>query len=309
MTLKVVFMGSPDFALPVLRALADNYSVVGVITQPDKPAGRGKTLTSPPVKNLADELIIPVIQPRRLREPEAQEQLRLWAPDLIVVAAFGQILRQDVLDLPRLGCVNVHASLLPRWRGAAPIQACILMGDEYSGVSIMKMDAGIDTGAVISQKQILLATNETSGSLSEKLANLGADLLIETLPRYLRGEISPVEQNSEESTYARMLNKEDGELKFDHAVDQLERMVRAFQPWPGAYVFIHGEMLKVHQAVVERDCDLKPGERGSVKGFPTVGANGGALVLEVVQPAGKKAMSGDVYLRGARAWTLQDGDI
>lgn len=309
MTVKVVFMGSPDFALPVLKSLAENYPVVGVITQPDKPAGRGKTLTSPPVKNLADQLNIPVIQPRRMKEAEAKEQLHLWDPDLIVVAAFGQILRQDVLDLPRYGCVNVHASLLPRWRGAAPIQACILAGDATSGVSIMKMDAGIDTGAVISQKQICLAAKETSGSLSEKLANLGANLLIETLPKYLRGEISPVEQNPEDATYARMLNKEDGELRFDLPADHLERMVRAFQPWPGAYLFIQGEMLKVHQAVIESGDGLRPGERGSVRGLPAVGASGGVLVLEVVQPAGKKAMNGDVYLRGARNWLFQDGNL
>src|SRR5690349_383378 len=184
---KVVFMGSPDFSLPTLKALAGTYDVVGVVTQPDRASGRGRELKAPPVKTLALELGIPVMQPERVRLPEAMEQLRAWAPELIVVAAFGQILRKDVLDLPHYGSINVHASLLPRWRGAAPINAAILHGDEETGVTIMKMDVGLDTGPMLAQGLIALTRRDTAGSVFETLSHLGADLLIETLPDYLSG--------------------------------------------------------------------------------------------------------------------------
>src|SRR5512133_3181424 len=186
---SVVFMGSPDFSLPALRALSEAYDVVGVVTQPDRASGRGRELKAPPVKRLALELGIPVIQPEKLRQPGAMEQLRAWNPELIVVAAFGQLLRKDVLDLPRFGCINVHASLLPRWRGAAPINAAILHGDEQTGVTIMVMDVGLDTGPILSKRAIRLAPDETAGSAFEKLSQLGADLLIETLPDYISGKL------------------------------------------------------------------------------------------------------------------------
>ncbi len=204
---KIVFMGSPDFAVPTLHALAAHYEVVGVVTQPDREAGRGRALKSPPIKTLATELGLNVIQPEKLRAPEAMNQLRLWNPELIVVAAFGQILKPDVLVLPLHGCVNVHASLLPRWRGAAPIQAAILAGDSQTGVTIMKMDQGVDTGAIISQRAIKIEDDDTSGSLSGKLSQLGADLLIETLPRYLSGEFQPQSQEEVKANHAPMLKK------------------------------------------------------------------------------------------------------
>src|SRR5512143_960302 len=178
---RIIFMGSPDFSLPTLRALVQSYEVVGVVTQPDRASGRGRALKAPPVKTLALEMKIPFIQPEKLKQPEAMEQLRLWNPDLIVVAAFGQILRKDVLDLPRFGCINVHASLLPRWRGAAPINAAILHGDEETGVTIMKMDVGLDTGPMLAKRSIRLTREDTAGSVFESLARLGADLLLETL--------------------------------------------------------------------------------------------------------------------------------
>ena len=190
-------MGSPDFSLPILHKLANTYTVVGVVTQPDRASGRGRELKPPPVKLLAEELNIPVIQPEKLRQPEAMEQLRLWNPDLIVVAAFGQILKKDVLYLPRFGCINVHASLLPRWRGAAPINAAILHGDEETGVTIMKMDVGLDTGPILTQRPIYLTRDDTAGSVFEKLSHLGASLLIETLPDYLSGKIDPAPQPEE----------------------------------------------------------------------------------------------------------------
>lgn len=302
MSIRVVFMGSPDFALPTLAALEKHYSVVGVITQPDRPAGRGRVLTSPPVKQLAVQLGIAVIQPAKLREPEAQEALKTWAPDLVVVAAFGQILRASVLELPRYGCVNVHASLLPRWRGAAPIQAAILHGDAETGVTIMKMDAGIDTGAILSQRAQSIRPEDTAGSLSSRLAEEGANLLVETLPGYLAGGLTPIAQDETRATYASMLTKEQGELDFSKPAEALERQVRAFQPWPGAYAYFQGEMLKVLRAHVDGSVAV-PSQRSIIQNLPAVGTTSGWLVLDEVQPAGKRPMSGDVFLRGARQWT------
>lgn len=302
MSIRVVFMGSPDFALPTLAALEKHYSVVGVITQPDRPAGRGRVLTSPPVKQLAAQLGIDVIQPAKLREPEAQEALKTWSPDLVVVAAFGQILRASVLELPRYGCVNVHASLLPRWRGAAPIQAAILHGDAETGVTIMKMDAGIDTGAILSQRALSIRPEDTAGSLSSRLAEEGANLLVETLPGYLAGGLTPIAQDETRATYASMLTKEQGELDFSKPAEALERQVRAFQPWPGAYAFFQGEMLKVLRAHVDGSVAV-PSQRSIIQNLPAVGTTSGWLVLDEVQPAGKRPMSGDVFLRGARQWT------
>ena len=247
---RIVFMGSPDFALPGLRALSQNYSVVGVVTQPDRGSGRGRELKMPPVKALALELGLPVMQPEKLKQPEAMEQLRAWAPDLIVVAAFGQILKKDVLFLPRFGCINVHASLLPRWRGAAPINAAILAGDAETGVTIMQMDVGLDTGPMLAKRAIRLTPTDTAGSVFQSLATLGADLLIETLPGYLSGEITPQPQPEEGATYAPMLKKEEGRLDFTHAADELERRVRAFNPWPGAYMEWDNAVLKVQRAHV-----------------------------------------------------------
>jgi methionyl-tRNA formyltransferase len=294
-------MGSPDFALPTLRVLADAYEVVGVVTQPDRASGRGREVKPPPVKLLAQELNLPVIQPEKLRQPQAMEQLRTWHPDLIVVAAFGQILRKDVLDLPRFGCINVHASLLPRWRGAAPINAAILHGDDETGVTIMKMDVGLDTGPILSQRSIRLRQDDTAGSVLKKLSHLGADLLIETLPDYLAGKIQPVPQPEEGATYAPMLKKEEGMLNFTRPAEELERRVRAFNPWPGAFMDFDGTLLKVHRAHVEA------GEAGAEQKLvyqnqPAVGAGDGLLVLDEVQPAGKKSMSGKSFLAGARHW-------
>jgi methionyl-tRNA formyltransferase len=301
---RIVFMGSPAFALPTLRALAEQYQIVGVVTQPDRPAGRGRALTSPPVKRLALELGLPVIQPRRLREPEAMEQIRGWQPDLIVVAAFGQILRPEVLDLPEYGCINVHASLLPRWRGAAPIQAALLHGDAESGVTIMKMDPGVDTGPILSQRAAPILTEDTAETLSARLAELGTALLIETLPPYLSGSLLPRPQPESGATYAPLLKKEDGALDFTQPAEALARKVRAFNPWPGAYTLWNGEMLKIHAAhpAPAGAGTLPPGSTAVVEGRPALAASTGLLVLDEVQPAGKKPMPGEVFLHGARNW-------
>ncbi len=256
----------------------------------------------PPVKTLAQELNLPIMQPEKLKQPDAMEQLTSWSPDLIVVAAFGQILKKDVLELPRFGCINVHASLLPRWRGAAPINAAILHGDEETGVTIMQMDVGLDTGPMLAKRSIRLTPDHTAGSAFEALSTLGADLLIETLPDYLSGKIQPEPQPEEGATYAPMLKKEDGKLDFTHDVNELERRVRAFNPWPGTFMDFDGVNLKVHMTHVEQG-NASAGERLIVENQPAVGARGGILVLDEVQPAGKKSMSGKSFLSGARNWT------
>jgi methionyl-tRNA formyltransferase len=307
METRIVFMGSPQFALPSLQGLADHYRVVGVVTQPDRPAGRGRSLTPPPIKVLAGQLGLPLIQPRRLREPEAMEAIITWEPDLIVVAAFGQILKPEVLDLPPYGCVNVHASLLPRWRGAAPIQAAILNGDKQTGVTIMRMDPGVDTGPILSQRALPIASQDTSASLNERLARLGAELLLETLPDYLRGEITPQPQEDSQATYAPMLKKEDGRLDFSQPAAALARRVRAFNPWPGAFTLWQDQILKIHAAhAVENAAgaaaNLQPGQATVHQDLPAIATGEGLLVLEEVQPAGKRSMPGQVFLRGAPNW-------
>lgn len=301
MPINIIFMGSPDFAQPSLRALAQHYHVVGVVTQPDRASGRGRELKPPPVKTLALELGLPIIQPQKLREPEAMAQLQAWKPDLIVVAAFGQILKKEVLDLPRFGCVNVHASLLPRWRGAAPINAAILAGDEETGVTIMQMDAGLDTGPMLAKRSIRLHPDDTAGSVFQTLSTLGADLLLETLPDYMEGKIIPQPQPEDGATYAPMLKKEDGRLDFSKPADELERRVRAMNPWPGAFMELDGAILKIHRAHVDAG-NASAGRRLVVQNQPAVGAGGGILILDEVQPAGKKPMSGTSFLAGARNW-------
>lgn len=305
MTIRIVFMGSPDFSLPGLSALAKTYQVVGVVTQPDRSSGRGRELKSPPVKMLALELNIPIMQPEKLRTPEAMSQLQAWNPDLIVVAAFGQILKKDVLELPRYGCINVHASLLPRWRGAAPVNAAILAGDEEMGVTIMQMDVGLDTGPMLAKRAIRLKPDDTTGSVLGVLSTLGADLLLETLPQYLSGNLKPVPQPAEGATYAPMLKKEDGLLDFTRPAVELERRVRAMNPWPGAWFEWNGNLLKVAKAsVVSEEIGLESGSRFTVEGRPAVMCADGALALNEVQPSGRKMMSGKAFLSGAREWDM-----
>ena len=249
------------------------------------------------MKLAALELGLPVIQPDKLRGPEAMTQLQAWNPDLMVVAAFGQILRPAVLDLPRFGCVNVHGSLLPRWRGAAPIQSAILAGDEQTGVTILKMDSGVDTGPMLSQRAMTIESDDTAGSLFEKMSVLGAELLMETLPGYLEGLIQPRPQPEEGVTYASMLRKEDGLLDFTRSAEELARRVRAFNPWPGAFFEWQGGLMKVHQAhAVEGQ--VEPGAYLVFQKSPAIGTGDGILVLDIVQSAGKKAMEGKAFLAG-----------
>jgi len=299
---RVVFMGSPAFAVPALETLATHYLLAGVVTQPDRPAGRGGTLKPPAIKAAALRLGIPVIQPEKVRNPEAMTQLRAWVPDLIVVAAFGQILRAEVLDLPKFGCINMHGSLLPRGRGAAPIQAAILAGDKETGITIMKMDPGVDTGPMLSQRAVPIAPDDTAGTLFEKLAPIGAELMLETLPRYLSGELQPQPQPAEGVTYAPMLKKEDGLLDFTRPAAELERRVRAFTPWPGTWFEWNGEPVKVLRARVNAGKSLCAGDRFTIDGYPAMGTGAGTLILEEIQPAGKRPMAGKAFLAGARDW-------
>ncbi len=295
-------MGSPEFAVPVLNALAGRYPVTGVVTQPDRPAGRRRTLVPPPVKEAAQTLGIPVFQPEKLRTPEALAQLQQWKPDLIVVAAYGQILRPEVLNLPPHGCVNVHASLLPRWRGAAPVQAAVLAGDADTGVTIMKMDPGVDTGPILGQRAVPIAPDGTAGTLLRELSSLGAGLLLEILPAYLAGRIEPQPQPAGGETYAPMLKREDELLDFRHPAVALERRIRALNPSPGAFFDWNGAPLKVWRARVEGAQSFSAGSRLRVEGWPAVGTQEGCLVLEEVQPAGRKPMSGKAFLAGTHDW-------
>jgi methionyl-tRNA formyltransferase len=299
---RIIFLGSPDFAIPALNALAAEYPIIAVITQPDRPAGRNGKLRPPPVKTVALDLGLPVIQPEKLRVPSVLEQLRAWSPDLIVVAAFGQILRPELLDLPKYGSINIHGSILPRWRGAAPVQAAILAGDAETGVTIMKMDAGIDTGPLLGSCSIPIAQDETAGTLFDKLAVIGANLLLETLPRYLSGELVPQPQPALGVTHAKMLKKEDGRLDFSQPASSLERRVRAMDPWPGAFFDWKGTPIKLLRARVSGEVSASPGDRVIVRGYPAIRTPQGDLILEEVQPAGKKPMDGKAFLAGARDW-------
>jgi methionyl-tRNA formyltransferase len=300
--MRLVFMGSPEFAVPTLERLAFSYDVVGVVTQPDRPAGRGRPNRPPPVKLVAEKSGIPVLQPTRLREPAAVAQLREWSPEAIIVAAYGQILPPDVLGIPLQGCINVHASLLPRWRGAAPIQAAILHGDAETGVTIMKMDKGLDTGPILSQCSTAIREEDTTGSLSQRLALAGADLLLRTLPDYLAGTLSPQPQPSEGVTHAPALTKAEGTLDPRRPATVLARQVRAFEPWPGAFFEWEGRRLIVREALAVDASPEAVGRISLVQGIPALGTAEGSLLLEIIQPAGRNPTPGEAFVRGARGF-------
>ena len=300
-------MGSPDFAVPALQALAKNWSILGVVTQPDRPAGRGRKLQPPIVKVLAQELQLPIFQPKTLRETAAIDLIRNLAPDVIVVVAFGQILKQDVLAIPPYGCINVHASLLPRWRGAAPIQAAILH-DEITGVTIMQMDEGLDTGPILSQRSVAIQHEMTAGDLSAVLAKMDAELLIDTLPLYFDGAIKPRAQVDAEATQAPRLVKADGELDFNHSAEYLTRQIRAYNPWPGAFFYLKGAQIRVFRAQALLQKQAVHGKRYIIDSQPAWGTRKGMLVLSEVQAAGKKRMSGREFLRGTHNWIEDQED-
>ena len=301
--MKTVFMGTPDFAVPPLHALIEaGYEVAAVVTQPDKPKGRGKTLLPTPVKEEALMHEIPVYQPQRVRKnPEFLETLKEIDPDIIIVAAFGQIIPKEILELPKFGCINIHASLLPKYRGAAPIQQAVIDGEKESGVTIMQMGEGLDTGDMISKIIIPLAQDETGGTLFGKLAQAGAELLIKTLPSIEQGTAEREKQPEESPTpYAAMITKQMGLMNFSKPAEELERLVRGMNPWPSAYTFINGKTLKVWKCKVSGEqTDAIPGTVFLTdKEGIHVACEKGTLILTEVQLEGKKRMDTEAFLRG-----------
>jgi methionyl-tRNA formyltransferase len=299
---RLVFMGTPEFAVPVLEALVGQYQVVAVVTQPDRATGRGRRVKPSPVKKTALAHDLPLLQPPSLRRPEAAAELRELAPDVIVVAAFGQILPPEVLAIPPHGCLNVHASLLPRYRGGSPIAAAILAGEEQTGVTLMLMDEGMDTGPILAQAECKIEPQDTTGTLSVKLAHLGADLLVETLPRWLDGRIAPQPQDDSLATYCRIINKKDGLLDWSLPATALWLRVRAYHPWPGTYTYWQGKLLKILRA---RPVAIGPSgeELGRVISLDdgvAVVTGTEALLLEEIQLAGKKALAVQEFIRGRR---------
>ncbi|MCE5259535.1 MAG: methionyl-tRNA formyltransferase [Chloroflexi bacterium] len=303
---KVVFLGTPEFAVPVLECLYDTHEVVAVITQPDQAAGRGRTrLIQPPVKVWAAAHQLPVIQPPSLRRDVAlYAHLRALAPDVLVLAAYGQILRQNILTLAPGGCIGVHASLLPRWRGAAPIAAAILNGDEITGVTLMHTDTGMDTGAIIAQRSMPIAPDDATPSLTNKLAHCGAALLKDTLPDWLAGKIIPQPQDESQVTWAPPLTRMQGKLDFSLSSSMLERQVRALNPWPGTWTLLDGLLLKVLKAssTVETPLQGEPGTVIMYDGQVGVIAGEGMLLFDQVQPANKRAMTAIEFARGHRGF-------
>ncbi len=297
---RIVFMGTPDFAVPALEALIETQTVVGVVTQPDRPAGRGKQLRPSPVKQTAAAAGIPLYQPKSLRQEAAAEPLREWQPDVIVVAAFGQILRPHVLYLPPHGNLNVHASLLPRWRGASPIQHALLAGDSETGVSLMQMDEGLDTGPVYVQEAIEITGEDTAATLHDRLAELGAQMLRQYLDDILAGRLTAVPQDDSQSTYAPMIQKEAGRIDWSLPATALDRHIRAMTPWPGAFTGWQGETLRVLRAspLQGKLPDGRPGQVVTAGEKILVLCGEGGLALEEVQLAGKRAMAVTDFVRG-----------
>lgn len=307
--MKAVFMGTPDFAVPTLQKMIDmGIEVTAVVTQPDKAKGRGKKVIYSPVKECALAHDLPVYQPVRIRkEPEFIQTLRDMQPDVIVVVAFGQILPKEILDIPRLGCVNVHASLLPKFRGAAPIQWSIIDGEEVTGVTTMLMDAGLDTGDMLLKAEIPMDPKETGGSLHDKLAAVGGELLEKTLIGLEAGTIVPEKQDdSQAGEYARMLDKELGHIDFNQPAVVIERLIRGLNPWPSAYTYIDGKALKIWEAeVLDRNYGCEYGEVAEVTRNCLIIQTGvGALSVKSVQLQGKKRMDIAAFLNG---YTIEKG--
>ncbi len=300
--MRLVFMGSPQFAVPPLEhLLASKYRVAAVYTQPDRPAGRGRGLTASPLKQLAQVRGLTVVQPASFKAAGVIEQLKALAPDVIVVAAFGQILPRAVLELPKLGCLNIHPSLLPRYRGASPVASAILAGDDFSGVTIMLMDQGLDTGPLLARAQIPVSFRDSTGSLTAKLAWLGAGLLGEVLVGWERGELTPRPQDEAGASYSGPITKEEGEIDWRLPAVDIWRRVRAFNPWPGCYSRWRGKTLKIIEAVLLEEPAARAGEVVALSsaGFG-VGTGDGVLGILKVQMEGKRAMSAGEFLRGQR---------
>lgn len=301
--MKVIFMGTPDFSVGTLEALVEaGHEVVLVVTQPDKPKGRGKEMQFTPVKECALKYNIPVLQPRRLREPECVEKLRKYEADIMVVVAFGQILPKEILEMTPYGCVNVHASLLPKYRGAAPIQWSIIDGEAVTGVTTQQMNEGIDTGDILMKAEISMGEKETGGSLHDKLAEAGAKLCVETLEGLQKGEITPIPQGESPTPYAKMLDKQLGNIDWTKSAVEIERLIRGLSPWPSAYTNWNDKVMKIWDAKVSTDCASSEQVPGTIinvdKQSFAVQTGEGILEIRELQIPGKKRMEADAFLRG-----------
>lgn len=302
--MKIIYMGTPDFAVAPLEAiLKAGHEVTAVVTQPDRQKGRGREIQYSPVKECALSYGIPVLQPLKIKEEDAVEELRKYPADIFVVAAFGQLLSEEILNMPRLGCINIHASLLPAYRGAAPIQWCVINGEEKTGVTIMQMAKGMDTGDILLQKEVVLDEKETGGSLFDRLMETGAELIVEVLPKIEAGELTPVVQKEELATYAGKITKDMGNIDFAKSAVTIERLIRGLNPWPSAFTHYKGKILKIWEADVVSECaNAENPVPGTViamdKESFTLATGEGALRIRSLQPEGKKRMSCAEFMRG-----------
>lgn len=302
--MKIIYMGTPDFAVAPLEAiLKAGHEVTAVVTQPDRQKGRGREVQYSPVKECALSYGIPVLQPLKIKEKDAVEELRKYPADIFVVAAFGQLLSEEILNMPRLGCINIHASLLPAYRGAAPIQWCVINGEEKTGVTIMQMAKGMDTGDILLQKEVVLDEKETGGSLFDRLMETGAELIVEVLPKIEAGELTPVVQKEELATYAGKITKDMGNIDFAKSAVTIERLIRGLNPWPSAFTHYKGKILKIWEANVVSECaNAENPVPGTViamdKESFTLATGEGALRIRSLQPEGKKRMSCAEFMRG-----------
>jgi len=297
--MNIIFMGTPDFAVPSLKALIDSkYNVIGVVCQPDRPSGRGRKLTSPPVKIIAEANSIPVLQPEKIKTDEFFEEIKSFNPDLICVTAYGKIIPPNILELPKYGCVNVHASLLPKYRGAAPINWAIIYGEKTTGITTMLMDEGMDTGDILLKKEIEIGEDDTSIELSEKLSRVGANLLIETIEKGQNDEIEPIKQNNSEATSAPIIKKDVGRIDWNKSADKIRNLIRGTQPWPGAFTSYNGKNLKIFKASV----NSLNGDPGKVLvsdgGKLVIGTGQKSLDIEEIQIEGGKRLPTELFLRG-----------
>ena len=307
--MKIVFMGTPDIAAGVLKDLNDSkHEIVCVVTQPDKPNSRGNEIIFSPVKKMALECGLEVLQPLKASSEEFAEKLKSYKPDIIVVVAFGQILKKNILELAKYGCVNVHASLLPKYRGASPIQWAVINGEEETGITIMQMDPGIDTGDIILQEKIKLAPDETAGSLFDRLTFLAGPVLLQALDRIEAGTAEFIHQDNDKATYVSVLKKSMGKLDFSFSAVEIERLIRGLIPWPGAYTFINGKMLKIWKTCIaseEEKIKAEPGQIRIKDNALFIGTGDGALEIHELQLEGKKRMPAYDFLRGT---SITDGE-
>ncbi|GAF66125.1 methionyl-tRNA formyltransferase [Bacillus sp. TS-2] len=300
--MKIVFMGTPDFSVPILHTLVDHYEVVAVVTQPDRPVGRKKIMTPPPVKKAAIELGIPTLQPEKIREANELEKLFSYEPDLIITAAYGQLLPKALLDYPKHGCINVHASLLPKYRGGAPIHQAVIDGESKTGVTIMYMVEKLDAGDMLSQIEVPILENDSVGHVHDKLSSAGRDLLMDTLPQLLEGKIEPKKQDEKKVTFAKNISRDMEKIDWSRSGEALYNQIRGLNPWPVAFTTLEQKPLKVWWS--EKVVLTKKGEPGEIisienDGFIVATGNDVSLKLTEVQPAGKKRMNAESFIRGA----------